>query len=196
MTTTATTVLATLTATLLAVGCAPADPYTDTTTTPAGGSALADRVGPRARLAQSPGELPGRAPATLTAERGGYPEAQQTPSETLRLAARLYGNWSSSTAAARLERMAKLATGQARVELRQAAAQSRADSQQRGARARASVEAIHVQRAGQRRRGLVVTRELTRVPELPSGGWRYRVTLAAVSHRPKGWVLSRWRPQP
>jgi hypothetical protein len=186
----------TLALTLLAVGCAPADPYTDTTSEPAASGALAGPNASRARLAEPPGELPGHAPATLTAERGGYPGAQPTASGTLRLAARLYGNWSSATAAARLTRMATLATGQARLEFHQAAVQARSDGQQQGVRVRASVEAIQVQGARLRRRGLVVTRERMRAPELPSEGWRYRVTLATVSQRPEGWVLSRWRPQP
>ena len=108
----------------------------------------------------------------------------------------MFGNWTSATAPARLRRIAALSVGQAHAELSQAAAQALIDGQQGGARSRATVEAARVRGTGERRVALVVTRERVAAPDLPSAGWRYRVTTATLERRPDGWVISRWAPQP
>jgi hypothetical protein len=181
-------------------GCAPEDPYGRQR--PAAGSgqrepATAPAV-PTSRPGAPPasGELAGTTPRALLAEPARFPAAGTTPKATLARAARLYGNWTSASAAHRLERIAALTVGQARAELRQAAAQAGTDPQQRGARGRASVEAIDLDGHGQRRRALVITRELVAAPDLPSEGWRYRITVAVVERRASKWVISRWLPQP
>jgi len=180
-------------------GCAPEDPYGRQP--PAAGSGQQEPASPRAptsRPGLSPafGELPGTAPRALLAEPRRFPAAGTTPQATLARAARLYGNWTSASAARRLERIAALCVGQARAELRQAAAQAATDPQQRGSRGRANVEAIDLDGHGQRQRALVITRELVATPDLPSEGWRYRLTVATVERRASKWVISRWLPQP
>jgi hypothetical protein len=172
-------------------GCAPQDPYTSRSPSP-----------PRHRQLARPGgtvpagELPGSAPRRLLDEPRSFPEGGSTPPATLALAARLYGNWTSTSAPHRLERMAALCVGQARAELRQAATEATVDRQQRGARSQARLEATSVHGHGSRRRALVVTRERVAAPDLPVQGWRYRVTLVSLEHRPEGWLISRWAPQP
>jgi hypothetical protein len=182
-------------------GCGPEDPYTTNDPSPSRtGQSVDAETSPRAAgqpsVAPEAGELPGRAPPALLDEPTEFPEAGETPRATLALAARLYGNWTSTSAARRLRRIAALSVGQAHAELRQAAAQSRVDRQQRGARSRATVEAISVRGHGPRRGALVVTRERIIAPDLPSESWRYRVTAAELERRPDGWVISRWAPQP
>jgi hypothetical protein len=142
------------------------------------------------------GELPGQAPSALLDEPSEFPEAGRTPERTLRLAARLYGNWTSASAGRQLERIAGLCVGQARAELRQAAAQAATDPQHRDVRARASVEAVAVDGSGAPRRALVVTRQRVRAPDLPDQGWRYQVTTAQVQRRGAKWVISKWSAQP
>lgn len=176
----------------LLVGCGPEDPYTRDRSN---ASPEVQSVGRESGAPES-GELPGRAPSALLDEPSRFPEAGQTPQVTLALAAQLYGNWTSTTAAGQLRRIAALSVGQAHAELRQAAAQAVLDHQQRGVRSRATVEAISVRGNGPRRRGLVVTREQIVAPDLPSEGWRYRVTIAALERRLNGWVIARWTPQP
>lgn len=186
-----------LLAPLLAVlgsGCAPEDPYTSDRPDAPAQHQRAETHEPA--VPPESGELSGRAPRELLDEPTQFPEAGETPQATLALAARLYGNWTSTTASRQLTRIAALAVGQARAELRQAAAQSTIDHQQRAARSRATVEAINVRGRGRRRQGLVVTRERVRGPDLPFEGWRYRVTLAAIERRANSWVVSRWMPQP
>jgi hypothetical protein len=192
------TVVGTVLAALALAGCAPDDPYQQEPAQPQPGPPGRARERTRAPLPDAPadGELPGRIPAEFVDEPTRFPEAGQTPQATLQLAARLYGNWSSANARARLRRIAALSVGQAHAELRQAAAQAQVDRQQQGARARASVEAIDIHDQGARRRGLIVTRERLRARDLPAQGWRYHVTLATVDQRPDGWVISRWEPQP
>lgn len=194
--------LALLALLLATVGCAPEDPYNDdrgrardeAQTAPAAATRASDPDLPSEPPAS--GELPGRVPRELMAEPTRFPNAPDTPNATLELAARLYGNWTSTSASERLRRVAALSVGQAHAELRQAATQVRLDRQQQGARSRANVETISVRGHGRRRRALVVTRELVRARELSAAGWRYRVTLATVDWHPDGWVLSRWAPQP
>lgn len=142
------------------------------------------------------GELPGEVPPELLDEPTRFPEARETPEQTLALAARLYGNWTSATAAQRFRAMAVLSVGQARAELRQAAAQSGTDPQQQGLRSRASVETIDVDGTGNQLRALIVTRQKVDGPGLPLAGWRYQVTIAALEQRAAKWVISRWAPQP
>jgi hypothetical protein len=191
--------LAAVIGTAVLVGCGPNDPYTADRPS---GSTKGRAVQPAARAETPPtvppgsGELPGRAPRELLDEPTEFPEAGETPQATLALAARVYGNWTSADASRQLRRIAALSVGQARAELRQAATQSTVDRQQRDGRSSASVEAINVGGSGPRRRALVVTRERIEAPDLPAEGWRYRVTLAAIEHRPDGWVISRWVPQP
>jgi hypothetical protein len=177
---------------VLLVGCGPGDPFTGDRSNASPDLQRVEREGG----APESGELPGRAPSAVLDEPDRFPEAGQKPQVTLALAARLYGNWTSTTAAGQLRRMAALSVGQAHAELRQAAAQAAVDRQQRGARSRATVEAISVRGDGPRRRGLVVTREQIVAFDLPSEGWRYRVTIAVLERRPDGWVISRWTPQP
>jgi hypothetical protein len=181
------------------VGCGPNDPYSaeqpdaskkDRAIQAPGTNATPPTVPPES------GELPGRAPRKLLDEPTDFPEAGETPQATLELAARLYGNWTSANATRQLGRIAAVSVGQARAELRQAAAQSTVDHQQHGARSSATVEAIRVLGRGPRRRALVVTRERIVAPDLPAEGWRYRVTVAAIERRAGGWVISRWVPQP
>lgn len=186
----------------LALGsCAPDDPYANDPENQQGHMRLhtdqdhGERGGPTLQPPRD-GELSGRVPPELADEPLRFAEAGETPRAMLALAARLYGNWTSTTAASRLVRLAGVSVGQARAELRQAAAQAQVDRQQQGARSRASVQATHIQGKATRRQGLVVTKELVRAPGLPAQGWRYRVTLATVDRRPQGWVLSRWEPQP
>lgn len=179
------------------IGCD--DPYRSETAGPAPGGQRSGPAVPRPeRLPDPPGsgELPGRVPSALLDEPGDFPEAGRTPAETLRLAARLYGNWTSVTAADRLERLARLCVGQARAELDQAAAQAEVDPQQRHARARASVEAVDVDGIGARLAALVVTRQRVRAPGLPDQGWRYQVTTAQVERRGPKWVIAQWLVQP
>jgi hypothetical protein len=180
------------------VGCD--DPYR---TGPAAPARATQRPVPPARppseqLADAPasGELPGRVPSALLDEPRDFPEAGRTPAETLHLAARLYGNWTSADAAAQLERLARLCVGQARAELDQAAAQAGADPQQRQARSRASVEAVDVDGTNARRTALVVTRQRVRAPDLPDRGWSYQVTTAQIERRGPKWVIAQWLPQP
>jgi hypothetical protein len=142
------------------------------------------------------GELPGRVPPELRDEPTSFPEAGETPEQTLTLGARLYGNWTSATAAERFRAIAALSVGQARAELRQAAAQSGTDPQQQGLRSQASVETIDVDAAGAQRRALIVTRHNVDGPGLPDAGWRYQVTAARLEQRGLKWVISRWVPQP
>ncbi len=194
--------LAALLAAAVQAGCGPQDPYTAErpnssperqSVPPAAGAAPAEMP---PNVPPDSGELPGRAPRELLDEPTEFPEAAEAPQATLALAARLYGNWTSVNATRQLRRMAALSVGQAHAELRQAAAQSTVDRQQRGAHSRATVEAISVHGQGPRRRALVVTREQIVAPDLPSEGWRYRVTVAAVERRADSWVISRWVPQP
>lgn len=186
---------------LVAGGCAPDDPYKHDRENPRAevrGPTDEDRGASSSSSLRPPvdGELPGRVPPELADEPLLFPEAGETPQATLALAARLYGNWTSATAASRLARLARLSIGQARAELSQAAAQAQVDRQQRGARSRATVQAIDTQGKGARQQGLVVSKESVRAPGLPTQGWRYRVTLATLDRRPQGWVLARWEPQP
>jgi hypothetical protein len=184
---------------LLITGCTPADPYSEEEATSAPRTQPdAAPNGPAAirRKASGTGELPGHAPRQLLDQRARFPRAGQTPEATLERAALLYGNWTSASAAARLRQMAALTIGQAHAELSQAAAQAQVDRQQSGARSRATVAAISVSGRGQRRTALMVTRERVEAPDLPSSGWRYRVSTAALERRPDGWVISRWAPQP
>jgi hypothetical protein len=192
------TLLGALVAALAAAGCAPDDPYQQDRTQPRSAAPENLSEGTHAPLPEPPadGELPGRVPAELVDEPTRFPEAGHTPTATLQLAARLYGNWTSATVGERLRRIAALSVGQAHAELRQAAAQAGIDRQQRGARARGAVEALDVRDDGSRRRALIVTRELLRAPGLPAEGWRYRVTLATVERRADRWVISKWEPQP
>jgi hypothetical protein len=184
---------------LLIAGCAPADPYSDeaastaTRTQPDAAPSGQAAIAPKA---PSSGELPGRAPRALLDEQTRFPQAGQTPEATLRRAALLYGNWTSASAAARLLQMAAVSVGQAHAELRQAAAQALTDRQQSGVRSSATIEATSVEDAGRRRVALVVTRERVWARDLPSTGWRYRVTTATLERRSDGWVISRWAPQP
>ena len=182
-------------AALLLAGCAPADPYSDDTARPSTGAPPTGQAGPRSPAPEF-GELPGRAPRALLDEETHFPRAGKTPEATLRSAALLFGNWTSATAPARLRRIAALSVDQAHAELSQAAAQALNDGQQGGARSRATVEAARVRGTGERRVALVVTRERVAAPDLPSAGWRYRVTTATLERRPDGWVISRWAPQP
>jgi hypothetical protein len=158
---------------------------------PAVASPLQQRSDPPAS-----GELPGRVPRGLLDEPHAFPEAGHTPAETLRLAARLYGNWNSANAAHQLERLAGLCVGQARAELDLAAAQAGADPQQRQARSRASVEAVEVDGTSARREALVVTRQRIQAADLPAQGWRYQVTTAQIERRGPKWVISKWLAQP
>jgi hypothetical protein len=190
--------LGALVAALAAAGCAPDDPYQQDRAQRSSAPPENLSEGRHAPLPRPPadGELPGRVPAELVDVPTRFPEAGQTPQATLALAARLYGNWSSTTARSQLRRIAALSVGQAHAELRQAAAQAGADPQQRRARSRASVEAVDVDGSGPRRTALIVTRERLRAPDLPDQGWRYQVTTAQVERRGARWVISQWLAQP
>ena len=142
------------------------------------------------------GELPGQVPAELADEPTRFPEAGQRPQQTLALGARLYGNWTSANAAERFRAIAALSVGQARAELRQAAAQSATDPQQQGLRSQASIEAIKIDGAGRERRALIATRQKVVGPGLPAAGWRYQVTTVRLQQRAGKWVIARWTPQP
>jgi hypothetical protein len=198
MTTTHLTLLAVLVAALTVAGCAPDDPYQQERTQPSSTPPARVSEGRHVPLPDPPadGELPGRVTAELVAEPTRFPEAGHTPQGTLALAARLYGNWSSTTARSQLRRIAALSVGQARAELRQAAAQAGADPQQRRARSRASVEALDVDGSGPRRTALIVTRERLHARDLPDQGWRYQVTTAQLERRGARWVISQWLAQP
>jgi hypothetical protein len=121
--------LGALVAALAAAGCAPDDPYQQDRAQRSSAPPENLSEGRHAPLPRPPadGELPGRVPAELVDVPTRFPEAGQTPQATLALAARLYGNWSSTTARSQLRRIAALSVGQAHAELRQAAAQAGAD---------------------------------------------------------------------
>ena len=180
---------------VLASGCE--DPYEETT------KAERDRITADGggnggfQLPPADGELTGTVPKELRPpEPARFPTAGRTPRRTLAIAAALYGNWTSDTAARQFSRIAAISVREARAQLRESAAQARVDPQQTGARARARVVAIDIEGAGTRRRAVVVTRERVHARGIADEGPRYRVTLAQVVRRGGRWVISRWTPQP
>ncbi len=183
--------LAALLAAVVATGCE--DPYE-----PPAERDAATTESSRATPPEPPadGELPGTVPEELQQpEPRRFPTAGRTPRQTLARAAALYGNWTSTTAAAQFRRIAALSVGEARAQLRESAAQSGTDPQQAGATSRSSVVAIDVQGRGSQRRAAVVTRERVQAKGLPDEDAQYRVTLATVERRGGRWVISRWAPQ-
>jgi hypothetical protein len=198
------------TAVLLAAGCD--DPYDNTSRDrPRAGEPTAPALLPESPAAEQrptgtgqpelpapprSGQLPGQVPAELRDDPDSFPTASATPERTLARAADLYGNWTSATASRRFEQIAALSIGQARAELRQAAAQSGSDPQQQQVTSRSRLAAIDVDGQDDRRQGLVVTRQKVQGPGLPDAEWRYQITLAVVERRADKWVIAQWRPQP
>jgi hypothetical protein len=198
----ATTVLASIGAVLVA-GCGLHDPYAEQDARTTGERPAREAqttVAAQGRSVPSPkgGELPGTVPARLRQrEPVAFPEAGTRPEETLALAARLYGNWTSATAPDRFRRIVAISVGDARAELRQTAASAGGDKQQTRAmmRSRSALEALVVRGRGEARTVLVVTRERVDGAGLPEQSERYRVTVARVERRGRKWVISGWTPQ-
>ncbi|MDQ4126323.1 MAG: hypothetical protein M3134_12120, partial [Actinomycetota bacterium] len=120
-----------------------------------------------------------------------------TPEDAARRAAELTTNWTGETAARQYRELARVTVGEARKQALEAAARLQTDPQLSapGARSTGTVEAFANRGstvAGQEL--VVVTRERVAADGLNETRWR--VTLATVERRARGWVLSRWEPQP
>ena len=168
-------------------GCAPEDPY-------AGNGPAGSAERPTTERGLPEGELPGTVPRAAREHRVARPAGD--PERALREAATLYGNWTSATAPARFRLLATMSTGEARAQLRQIAAQAEADTQQRGITSSTRVVSVATKGRGRRRRGEVVLRSRVTGPGLPLRATQVVVVEAAVARHGKGWVITRWEPQP
>ena len=178
---------------LLAVGgCGPEDPYASNDQAAGVRRPATDPQGSARGLPE--GELPGTVPQPARQQRVARPA--RDPENALREAAALYGNWSSATAPARFRLLAAMSIGEARAQLRQIAAQAEADTQQRGITSSSRVISVAVSGHGRRRRGEVVLRSRATGPSLPAQDTQVVVVEAAVARQGKGWVITRWEPQP
>lgn len=120
-----------------------------------------------------------------------------TPEDAARRAADLTINWTGETAARNYARLARITIGAARRSAHESATRLPTDAQLSapGARSTGVVEAIATRSATARRRDLVVvTHETLSTDGLREARWR--VTLAAAERHGRGWVISRWDPQP
>jgi len=174
-------------------GCT--DPYSKTDTTPApkttttdAGVTQAQRTGEYPTGTDSVPEPP---PAT-----GGLGDS---PTATLERFAHLYVNWTATTVADQLDRLARASTGQAAQDLAEAAARTRGDYELRrgGVFNRGTVRTIAADR-GHPDRYVVVTLESTGAKSRDYEGLKpaYHVTLAQVKRAADGsWTVSSWQPQ-
>ena len=168
-------VLAALLAAATAAGCA--DPYGDD---------------PPREPTAVPGEVPAP-PVRRPPERLG--PLPGSPETAARRAAALTTTWTSANAGRRYAEFATFATGAARRQAQAAAAQLPTDPQLDGATSEGKVAAVVATTDTEdRRKLLVVTHETIRADGLVDRRWR--VTLASVERRDRGWVVSRWDPQP
>lgn len=183
--------LAAMTAALAASGCGVnpyADPGPTATPRPPSGD-VEDGLDPTVRKEAVAAERAAEIPATA---------AGTTPETTLRAAAQISGTWTSRTAGDQYRRLANMSQGDARDAFELAARQMDEDPQQSGAglQSSAAVEALSLKGTGERRSGLVVTRE--RVwgdPSLKQLEPAYKVTLARLERREERWVITEWSPQ-
>jgi hypothetical protein len=158
-----------------ATGCA--DPYADE---------------PPSRVATVPGELPAP-PVSQPAERLGV--LPTSPEAAARRAAELTTTWTSANVARRHTEFATFATGAARRRAQEAAARLPTDPQLEGASGEGRVIGVLTRAATRSERELlVVTHEKVRADGLVDERWR--VTLASVKRRRRGWAVVRWDPQP
>lgn len=110
-----------------------------------------------------------------------------------------WSNWDWRTAAAEQRKLAHLAAGPLAQQLRSGARRTTSDESLVRDRpgSRGSVVAIDLRRDGRGAAGVVVTREQTYTGgHADLGGQRYRVYLTTIQHRPSGWRVTRWEPQP
>jgi hypothetical protein len=168
-------VLAALAA-LIVSGCGLSDPYN----TP-------ERVEQR----NTAGERP-----VATQTPAGPVAAPGAPEEALEKVALASGNWTSRTVKQAYERALTLTTGQASQQLRGYGASLAASVAANPAplTARAVVEAVVVRGTGDRRSGLIVTREALEGAEAGAKP-RYQVTVVRVERAGARWVVSEWSPQ-
>ena len=170
------TTAAALVAALALAGCG--DPYAD----------------PERANQPPPGEQP--APPLPKQADGVAPRhLAATPEEAARRAAELTTNWTGETAAARHAQFARITVGAARRDARESAARLPTDPQLGETRSQGAVEAVATRETTKARRELVVVTHETLIGD-GLNERRWRVTLATAEHRPGGWVLSRWEPQP
>ena len=143
---------------------------------------------------------PGEKPARAVPEQPDHvarEDVAATPEAAARQAAELTTNWTGETAARRYAAFARITVGAARIAARESAARLTTDAQLAapGARSTGAVEAVATRSvAAARRELIVVTRETLTADGLREQRWR--VTLATAERRRRGWVLSRWEPQP
>ena len=119
-----------------------------------------------------------------------------TPEVAVRRAVDLTANWTAETIARNHERFAAATIGAARRDAERVAAQAPTDRQLTtpGAKSIAILHAVVPRGGGPHRRLLVVTHETLVADGLRQA--RFRVTLAEAQQVGKGWVLTRWEPQP
>ena len=147
-----------------------------------------------------PSPPPGEQPAPRLPRRAEHVDQRDlasTPEEAARRAAELTTNWTGRTVASRYAELARTSIGAARRDARQSAARLPTDGQLTSARTRSSgtVEAVAARSRGTREREfVVVTHEIVISDGLRDDRWR--VTLATAELRIRGWVISRWEPQP
>lgn len=122
----------------------------------------------------------------------------QTPEAAVGTFARLYINWTATTVAAHLDRLAHSSSGEAASEMARAAQESRSDYElhRSGVFNRGTVESIAPQH-GHPRRYVIVTLEATGATSKEYAGLRpaFHVTLASVERTTAGWTVSAWLPQ-
>ncbi|WP_249010959.1 hypothetical protein [Conexibacter sp. DBS9H8] len=121
-----------------------------------------------------------------------------TPVAALRRFGTLYINWTAATVAARLASLAADSVGEARSAMLLAAAQTRADPEltRAGVANRGAVEAVAALPGGSG--WVVVTRESTSASASAAYAGlapAWHLTLAQVSRRDGGWVVSAWQPE-
>lgn len=125
--------------------------------------------------------------------------AAATPRDLARTFAAQQANWSYQTIARQYARLANLATGPLRTQLRQAAHDSRLDSTltRDKAATHGTILGIDIQGHGDRRRIIAATREQADRDGTPDlQGQRSRVYIGTTTRTLAGWIMTAWQPQP
>ena len=170
--------------TVAVVGCR--DPYAN------GRTARSAPSGTIAGDIDRPGPAAGAVPALPDGSAGSARAA------TRAFAAR-WINWDWHSITRQQRQLARLAAGMLRRELRSSARTGRLDASLARDKpgSRGTIVATELRVAGERARGLVVTREQTYTAgRADLGGSRHRVYLLKLVRGHNGWGVSAWQPQP